>query len=135
MSEEYNPFDFIKSVSETKIDLIKTNEQPELIEKTYNPYTVNKGLSFYNDTILHANEMNRCNNLFKDAQYRYYLAILRSRKRYTKWIKPEKNEQLDMLQEYYQCNRTVAKSYLRILSDDDLKIININMNKGGLGSK
>lgn len=128
---EYTPFDFIKSVSQTKKDLIKSDDHPDQIEKLYNGYLVNRGFSYFEDTILHANEMNMHPILFKDAQYRYYMGALRSRNRYSKWHKAENNKDLDMIQEYYQCNRTVAKQYMKVLSEADLKIINNKMAKGG----
>jgi hypothetical protein len=128
---EYTPFDFIKSVSHTKQDIIKNDDFPEQIEKTYNGYIVNRGFSYFEDTILHANEMNLRPILFKDAQYRYYMGALRPRNRFSKWHKAEKNSDLDMIQEYYQCNRTVAKQYMKVLTSSDLKMINNKMAKGG----
>lgn len=128
---DYTPFDFITSASHTKVDLVKTADRPEDIEKQYNPFLANKGFSYFDDTVLHANEMNRMHHLFKDAQYRYYLTALRPRKRFSKWHKADKNADLDMIQEYFQCNRTVAKGYLKILTTENLKEINNKMNKGG----
>ena len=88
-------------------------------------------MSYFADTVLHANEMNRLWHLPKDAQYRCYLTVLRPRDRRSKWFKAEKNDELDLIQQYFQCNRTVAKGYLKILSEKDLKEINIKMAKGG----
>lgn len=130
-SEELSPFAFIESASKTKVDLIKNADYPAQVEKLYNAYMVNRGMSYFADTVLHANEMNRLWHLPKDAQYRYYLAILRPRDRRSKWFKAEKNDELDLIQQYFQCNRTVAKGYLKILSEKDLKEINIKMAKGG----
>ena len=128
---EYTPFDFINSASHSKVDLVKTADRPEDVEKQYNSFLANKGFSYFQDTVLHANEMNRMHHLFKDAQYRYYLGALRSRKRFSKWHKTEKNADLDIIQEYFQCNRTTAKGYLKILTPENLKEINMRMNKGG----
>lgn len=128
---DYTPFDFITSASHTKVDLIKTADRPDEVEKQYNPFLANKAFSMWEDTVLHANEMNRMHHLFKDAQYRYYLTALRSRKRFSKWHKADKNADLDAIQEYFQCNRTVAKGYLKILTPENLKEINNRMNKGG----
>lgn len=125
------PFDFIKSVSETKEDLIGNSDDPTTAEKDYNAYMVNRGLSFFPDTVLHANEMNQFSGIPKYAQYMYYMSALRSRKRYSKWLKAEKNEALDAIQRYYQCNRMVAKSYLPLLSEEDLILINKSMDTGG----
>ena len=54
-----NPFDFINSVSHNKKDLITDSENPEFAEKLYQPFLVNRGLSYFPDTILYANEMNQ----------------------------------------------------------------------------
>ena len=131
MPQDLTPFDFIKSVSHSKKDLIREDDYPDQIEKQYNAYIVNRGFSYFEDTILHANEMNMRANLFNDAQYRYYLGVLRSRNRFSKWHKAEKNVDLDAIQEVYSVNRTVAKMYLKTLSKEDLKRVHKKLQKGG----
>jgi len=130
ITAKYTPFDFINSVSKSKKNLILDDEQPDVIEKQYNPYIVNRGFALHSDTILHANEMNIHHHLFKGAQYHYYLGILRSRDRRSKWHKLEKNADLDAIQEYYQCNRIVAKQYLKVLPSEELNRISEKMNVG-----
>ena len=130
--EENMIFKFVASVSKSKTDLIKDAENPEEMEKKYNPYITNRAFSFYLDTILHANEMNSKHSLFKDAQYRYYLGSLRPRYRESEWFKAKKDTDLDNIQQYYQCNRTIAKQYMKVLSDENLKVINIRVSKGGV---
>lgn len=131
MPQDLTPFDFIKSASHSKKDLIRESDYPEQIEKQYNAYIVNRGFSYFEDTILHANEMNMRAHLFNDAQYRYYLGVLRSRNRFSKWHKAEKNADLDAIQEVYSVNRTVAKMYLKTLSKEDLKRVHEKLQKGG----
>lgn len=131
MAQDLTPFDFIKSVSQSKNDLIRESDYPEQVEKQYNAYIVNRGFSYFEDTILHANEMNMRAHLFNDAQYRYYLGVLRRRNRFSKWHKAEKNADLDAIQEVYSVNRTVAKMYLKAMSKDDLKRVHEKLQKGG----
>jgi hypothetical protein len=129
--ETYSPFDFIKSVSHTKRHLINEDVYPDVIEDLYNPYIVNRGFSYFIDTILHANEMNQHHHLFKKAQYDYYFHSLKSKNRFSKWFKLEKNEILDIIQERYQCNRVIARQYLKCFNQDEIKNL-INKNaKGG----
>ena len=131
MAQDLTPFDFIKSVSQSKKDLIRESDYPDQVEKQYNAYIVNRGFSYFEDTILHANEMNMRHHLFNDAQYRYYLGILRSRNRFSKWHKAEKDKDLDAIQEVYTVNRTVAKMYLKAMSKTDLKRVHEKLQKGG----
>lgn len=129
--EENLTFKFVESASKTKRDLVKEAEIPEEVEKKYVPFITNKAFSFHADTILHANEMNSKHWLFKDAQYRYYLGALRPRDRRSKWFKAEKDVTLDNIQTVYQCNRTVAKQYAKILKQEDVEMINNKVSKGG----
>lgn len=131
MAQDLTPFDFIKSASQTKKDLIRGSEYPEMMESQYNPFIVNRGFSYFEDTILHANEMNMRSHLFEDAQYRYYLGVLRTRNRFSKWHKAEKNKDLDAIQEVYAVSRTVAKQYLKVLSKDQLTMVHKKLEKGG----
>jgi hypothetical protein len=130
-TQKFKPFDFITAVSETKKDMIASSDFPNETEKMYSPFVVNKGLSFHNDSILHANEMNMRHGLFKGAQFYYYMGALRSRKRFSKWYKNEKDEVLDLIQKYYQCNRQVAKQYAKVLSSKEIEVINNRVAEGG----
>ena len=129
--KEYSPFDFINAASFTKEDLIRDSDNPELVEKQYNAYIVNRGFSNFEDTILHANEMNQRHGMFLDGQFQYYRSVLRKRKRFSKWHKADKDKDLDALQQVYQCNRTVAKMYLKTLSKEHLKSIHERLATGG----
>jgi hypothetical protein len=131
LTKEFTPFDFINAASQSKKDLIRESDNPEITEKEYVPFIVNRGFSFYEDTILHANEMNQRAHLFNGAQFDYYRGILRARKRFSKWHKAEKSNDLDLIQEVYQCNRTVAKMYAKVLTDKDLKEIRVRRSEGG----
>lgn len=130
--EENLTFKFIESVSKSKKDLIKDSDLPEETEKKYNPFITNKAFSFHMDTILHANEMNMKHWLFKDAQYRYYLGSLRPRFRKAEWVKLGKDSDLDAIQQHFQCNRSIAKQYMKVLSKENLELINNKVSKGGV---
>ena len=130
--KDLSPFDFMEAASFSKEDLIRSNEYPEMIEKQYNAYIVNRGFINFEDTILHANEMNMRHHLFPAAQFDYYRAVLRKRKRFSKWHKAEKNEDLDAIQKVYSCSRTVAKMYLKALSKEDLQNVHDRLSVGGV---
>lgn len=132
MTKDYSPFDFVNAASYSKKDLIGGSEYPSEVEKQYNAFIVNRAFSMTEDTILHANEMNQRAHLFNGAQFDYYRGILRARKRFSKWHKAEKNADLDAIQEVYSVNRTVAKMYLKTLSEKDLKRVHEKLQKGGV---
>ena len=129
--KDLTPFDFMNAASFSKDDLIRNSDIPEHTEKMYSAYVVNRGFTNFEDTILHANEMNMRHGLFAGAQFDYYKAVLRKRKRFSKWPKSDKDINLDAIQEVYQCNRTVAKQYLKVLNKEQLETINDKINEGG----
>ena len=133
MAKDYSPFGFMNAASFSKEDLINNHETPDLIEKQYTAYVVNRGFANFEDTILHANEMNQRAHLFNGAQFNYYRGALRKRKRFSKWPKADKSNDLDTIQEVYSCNRTVAKLYLKALSKEDLAQVHSKLIKGGVG--
>ena len=130
-----SPFDFIKAINESKEDLIAKSDNPELAEKVYEPFIVNRGLSFFADTILYANEMNRFALLDKKPQFAYLLNSIRPRKRFSKWFKQEKIEKLDIVSEYFGYSKSKAKDIINILTDDQIKIIKEKLQKGGTNTK
>lgn len=130
--EKATPFDFIKSVSETKKDMLKEN--PDLAND-YVAFIVNKGFGYFPDTVLYANELNMYSNMPANAQYYYYLASLRKRKRFSKWHKAEHNEDLQMIQEVYDVRPEVAKQYLKVLTEDNLKDLRVLCDTGEMPTK
>ena len=85
------PFEFTKTINDTKHNLM--DEDPE-VEKDYIPFLVNRSLGYFMDTIMYANEMNRFNSLDYKLQYDFLLNIIRPRKRYSKWLKKSKNDNI-----------------------------------------
>lgn len=135
MAKAYSPFDYMNAVSFSKEDIIGNNDQPDIIEREYTPYMVNRGFANFEDTILHANELNQRHHLFHRAQFDYYRGALRKRKRFSKWPKADKSADLDAIQEVYQCNRTVAKLYFKALTKENLKVIHEKLAIGGVSKQ
>jgi hypothetical protein len=121
-----NPFEFINSISYKKNNLLKE----QYSEKDYPSFLVNKGLSLYADTILYANEINRRPWIDNKLAYDFYLNSIRPRKRYSKWFKKTKDEDLELLKEYYKCSESKALEYLNVLSETQLEKLRERLIKG-----
>jgi hypothetical protein len=128
-----NPFVYVESVSYTKKNLMRGTANDDLGEKAYNPFIVNRSLSYHQDTILYANEMNIRSHLNNKPQYEYLLNSLRKRKRYAKWAKQSPDAFVEMIMEYYGYGRSKAEEALRILTDEQLAMIEVALDKGGKG--
>lgn len=124
------PFDFVNSINFTKKNLMRGSDNDELSEKSYAPYLTNKSLSYFTDTLLYANEMNRMHFLDNKLQYEFFLNSIRKKKRFAKWAKADKNDDLVMISEYYQISLSKAKEAIRILTQEQLSTIRNKMEQG-----
>lgn len=120
-----SPFDFLQSINVTKNDILQGNE------KGYVPFVVNRSLSYFNDTVLLANEMNRYHHLDEKLQYHFLLNIVRKRKRFSKWVKPEVENDIEVVKEYYGYSNDKARQVLSLLSPEQITTIRNKVNKGG----
>ena len=123
-----SPFDFVNAIHYTKENLIVDDWS----EKQYNPFVVNKSLSFGADTVIPANEMNSRPHLEKRLQFDFLINTIRPRKRFNKWLKAEKIEDLELVKQYYNYNTEKALQALRILSPEQINTIKERLNTGGL---
>ena len=123
------PFEITKTINNTKNNLM--DEDPE-VEKDYIPFLVNRSLGYFMDTIMYANEMNQKNSLDHKLQYDFLLNIIRPRKRFSKWLKKSKDDNIDLIKKFYGYSYTKAKDVVDILSEDQLKHIRSKLDTGGL---
>ena len=122
-----NPFEFVTAINYTKENLIVD----DITEKAYNPYITNHQLSYFSDTVHIVNVLNKYHHLDKKLQYDFLLNIVRKRKRFTKWNKPDDVGNLEVVKEYYGYSNEKAKSILPLLSPEAIEIIKQRMYKGG----
>ena len=124
-----SPSDFVNAINQTKEDLMANDP---LAEKDYAPFIVNKGLSYFPDTILYANEMNQRLQLDSKLQFHYLLDSIRPRKRFSKWHKNELNEELNIISEYFGYSHAKAKQIEHLISVDQLLVMKEKLQKGGI---
>ena len=99
--------------------------------KKYPAFIVNKVLSGFQDTIMLVNEMNRNHFLDNDMQFQFLLNSIRSKKRYSPFLKASKIKDIECVKEYYGYNNEKAKTALDILTKKELKLIKEKLFKGG----
>ena len=109
--------------------------EDEVWEKKYSPFIINKCLAPFPDTIHLVNEMNLHNHLDSKLQFDFLLNTVRTRKRYTPWMKASKTKNLEYVKEYYGYNNEKARSALKLLSDEQIKTIKSSLDKGGRNGK
>lgn len=126
-----NPFDYLNAINHTKEDVIRDSDNPELAEKLYNPYLVNRGLSYFIDTIYLANEVNRRHHLANVMQFDFLINTIRKKKRYSKWHKLQHDDTIDAVMNYYGYSRDKARQVVDLLTEDQITQIRKSQSKGG----
>ena len=125
----YELKEYLKAINTSKEKLM--DGEDEQWEKKYPPYIVNKCLAPFQDTIFLVNEMNINHQTDKKLQFDFLLNTLRTRNRYTPWLKAKKEKHLEYVKEYYGYSNEKAKTVLDILTKDQLKLIKEKLYKGG----
>ena len=120
--------DWLNSINLSKDNLL--DEDP-LAEKDYPPYVINKCMAGHMDTILFANEMNLSHYLDKKLQSDFFINSIKTKKRYSPWLKKDKFDDLEVVKQYYGYSNEKARAALRILTEDQLQHIATKLNQGG----
>ena len=122
-----NPFEFVNSINYSKDNIMVD----DIVEKQYNAFMVNRSLSYFQDTALIANEMNINHHLDNRLQFDFLINIVRKRKRFSKWFKPESNSDVEVVKDYYGYSNEKARQALPLLTKEQLEELKKKVNKGG----
>ena len=125
----YELKEYLNAINFTKKNLMDSDDL--LWQKKYPAFIVNKILSGFQDCIMLVNEMNRNHFVDKDMQFHFLLNSIRSKKRYSPFLRSSKLKDLDVVKEYYGYNNEKAKVALDILTKDEVKLIKEKLFKGG----
>ena len=123
--------EYLNAINYTKESLLDTED--ESVEKEYTPFVVNRCLSYFIDTVLYVNEMNRLPSTNKKMQFDYLLNAIRKNKRYSKWLRRESVENLDIVKQFYGYSDRKAREILDLISEDDVQWMKQMLDTGGMG--
>ena len=133
--ESYCPFKFfLKSINTTKENVLLDDSNGK-IEEAYNPFIINKTLSYFPDTIMQSNTMNQFFDLDKKLQYEFLLNSIRKKKRFSRWIKSNIEENVDIVKQYYKVGNEKAVEILSLLNDEQISIIKSELSEGGVSGR
>ena len=121
--------EIVPSILQTKKNVFEDDTD----YKDYNPFIVNRALSFHLDCIPYVEEMNMMHYLDKDMQYQYLLNTIRPMKRkFAPWQKAQVEKDIECVKEYFGYSNQKAKEALRILSNEQINEIKRKTDKGGV---
>ncbi len=122
-----NPFEYLNAINYTKQNIMVD----DLAEKSYNSFMVNRSLSYFHDTVLMANEMNQHHHIDNFLQFSFLINIVRKKKRFSKWNKPETVSDVEVVKEYYGYSNEKARQVLTLLTSEHIDELKKKVYKGG----
>ena len=123
----FSPFDFLNDINYAKSNIMVD----DLVEKQYNAFMVNRGLSYFQDTVLMANEMNLNSHIDNRLQFEFFINIVRKKKRFSKWAKAQTTDDVEVLKEYYGYSTEKARQASKLLSSEQINELKKKVFKGG----
>jgi len=121
--------DYVPAISHNKKKLMDSDD--DQWEKKYLPYYVNRNFANFQDTIMHAQQMNIYHTADRKMQFDFLLNSVRPRKRFSKWHKKIVHNDFECVKQYYGYNNKKTEQALTILTKDQIGCIRESMNKGG----
>jgi len=118
-----NPYKFVNSINDKhRID----------VDSDYVPFIINRTMSYFPETFIHATQMNIYHGLPNQLQYDYYFNSVRKGKRFTKWSKPVNIDDLEVVKQYYHYSNKHAEEALKLLTPEQIEEIKELTRKGGV---
>ena len=65
-------------------------------------------------------------------QFDFLINIIRKNKRYSKWYKPQPDDDVDAVMNHYGYSQDKARLVVDLLTKDQIKIITKSQSKGGI---
>jgi len=126
---DYSLTKYLTAINYSKEKLLDTDDRDW--EKKYPPFIINKGLSYFSDTVMYANEMNRLHHASKHMQFSFFLNSIKSRKRFSKWLKSSKIKDLDVVKQHFGYSNKKAQEALSLMTKKQIDYIKERLYKGG----
>lgn len=122
-------FDYLNAINYTKEDIL----DDDLGEKEYDrmKFSLNRFLSGTIDSVLYANEMNIRPSVSPRMHFDYLRFSLRKKKRFSKWLKKDIDDKIELIQEYYGLSYRRAREVVDLITDEQYKNMIAELDRGG----
>ena len=119
------------------IDWLTSKQKPDELENPsdgYNSFIINRHFSYFPDLVFVANEMNMRQNATSDPamQFAFYYNFLKKQKRFSRWAKPNTDDKMKVIMEFYSYSREKAMQVIDLFTDSQIKEMKKQLNRGGL---
>ena len=127
--------DYLNAINHTKVAMDKLDDDYEYVLKKYVPFIINKGMSYFPESIIQSNNMNFFCGIDKRMHFDYLQHSVRKRKRFSKWLKKNTSSDLQVIKDYFGYSNSKAYDVLDILTKDDINKMKGELSIGGSSIK
>ena len=78
-----------------------------------------------------ANEINRYHHIDNRLQFDFFINIVRKKKRFSKWNKPEIVSDVEVVKQYYGYSNEKSRQVLSLLTSEQIDELKNKVYKGG----
>lgn len=119
--------EFFNAISYDKENIFTDNE----FIADYPQFIINRIFSYFPDTVFIANEMNIRVGISNKNHFMFMMEFVSKRRRKQIYSRKDKNKDLILVSECYNVSIEKAYDYLKILSSDQIKYIEMVSDVGG----
>jgi hypothetical protein len=130
MEMKPTPFTFLNSINEGLRGKDVFGDI-SIEEKAYPSFMVNRGLSYFADTCLFANEMNKHPAIPGRSQYEFLRRTIRPSKRFAKWLKADSDADMDIIKRAYGYSSDKARAVRSLFTREMIDGLKASMDRGG----
>lgn len=107
----------------TYLKLINNGDTSDIVvdDKIYNQFLINRGLSFFIDTIAIVNEINKYGCVSNQMHFDFLRNTVTPRNRYSKWPKPKVHKEAQVISAYLDVTMSKAYDYIGIIPNEQIK--------------
>lgn len=106
----------------------------DAVEAGYDIWMMNKIAANNKDTVFFADAVNRFPSLTRQMSYVFYYEGVDKGKRFGKWYKSTKDDDVALLCNAYNVNKCRAAQYLKVIGQEGMAVVRAEMDKGGKGA-
>lgn len=115
--------------------MIRGSENPEAAAKDYNKFLTARSLSYHEDVIGILNELNingtATHGITPLQHYEFLLYSTPRGRRYGKWLKPEREDEIELVMRRYGYSYTRACEVIDLFDEEDFKQMRDAEKQGG----
>lgn len=124
--------DYLTSINKSKENLMRVQDVEPQVITGFPAFMIRRLMSYHQDAILNANEMNQLPHLDNQMQYEYLLHSIPKRNRYATTHKVQTPDSIDLIKTYYGYSDAKAYEVASLHTESDFARMRAQLSEGGI---